>query len=117
MLSNYPDGVSGNEFEIAGPDYEETEHVECDSDSVPSVPVFLIVQWASHVEALADRGLINTESIIEQLWELGAQVGRATDEDGHCTFEGDADVIGFQGARWWTCPACETEHEKDQHDN
>ena len=29
MLSNYPPGVSGFEFEIAGPDYEVEDIVQC----------------------------------------------------------------------------------------
>lgn len=28
-LSNYPPGVTGNEYEIAGPDYEEEVEGEC----------------------------------------------------------------------------------------
>ncbi len=28
-MSNYPPGVSGNEFAIAGPDFEEERDIEC----------------------------------------------------------------------------------------
>ena len=28
--NNYPPGVTGNEYEIAGPDFETTEETECD---------------------------------------------------------------------------------------
>lgn len=31
MASNYPPGVSGNEYEIAGPDYEHDSDVLCES--------------------------------------------------------------------------------------
>ncbi len=29
MLSNYPPGVTGNEYEIAGPDFEQEVDQEC----------------------------------------------------------------------------------------
>lgn len=36
-MSNYPPGVTGNEYEIAGPDaeWEETKEVACDNDECP----------------------------------------------------------------------------------
>ena len=37
MRSNYPPGVTGNEYQIAGPDYEresETPCLECGEDAV-----------------------------------------------------------------------------------
>lgn len=29
MLSNYPPGVTGNEYQIAGPDWEQEDHRYC----------------------------------------------------------------------------------------
>ena len=51
MSSNYPPGVTGNEFEIAGPDYERESDVRCIECDGPTMAYgyrcdhWLICQW------------------------------------------------------------------------
>jgi hypothetical protein len=47
MLSNYPPGVSGNEPQIAGPDWEEKREVECDQ----VIDGDINCEWAGTVDA------------------------------------------------------------------
>lgn len=63
-LSNYPPGVTGREFEIAGADREESEQVECPecgNDAIEDVSYFGEQRWwtcsacHAHITQFADK--------------------------------------------------------------
>jgi hypothetical protein len=71
-LSNYPAGVTGREYEIAGPDseWEETKEFACGNDECENFEVEVEVE---------------------------------------------CEVESFRGTwrAFWTCPTCNTDHEKE----
>lgn len=84
IMSSYPPGVTGNEFEIAGPDYEQEEERTCDSNDVT------IKVWRRDSEELMEVEVI------------------------HCPFtDGEVTIFGYQSERWWKCPFCGIEHFED----
>jgi maleate cis-trans isomerase len=114
---SYPPGVTGNEYEIAGPDYEQEEKRACGQRDVvwhvvssagASAVALLVTQLrkvvldASGVEEL--RKLYSTALLAEGVDEVAFEV---------CPFDGEVLVQGFRGKRWWRCPGCGTEHEAD----
>lgn len=127
MFSNYPPGVTGNEFEIAGPDYEETEEVEC-QESAEMVPALVIKGLAAYAAVLKERLarailerdefeiLAVTRLLILHI-EGAASLADSSKEEGVCGYAGPADVQGYRNQRWWTCPACGAEHEEYQEDH
>ena len=84
-MSNYPDGVTGNEPQIAGSDEREIRmEVECDNEdwSPPDgLPGTTACGFSGHTDV--------TETI---------------------THRGRDEIIG---TREWTCPRCSTEHLED----
>mgnify|MGYP001278405177 CR=1 FL=1 len=108
MLSNYPPGVTGNEFQISGPDFEQEVDQECLSDT-QVVPVSLFDEMWEYVRKYLvpddDR-----EHVLDKL-EMFNLLRSQSETEGTCGFEGEALTLGYRGNYWWTCPACGAEHE------
>ena len=92
-LSNYPDGVTGNEWQIAGPK-ELTVVRECQGTEARVYPATL-------VDELIRSGTINFRT-------LTLDVSVMTEYD--CTFSGSVDAEIYDYELLWTCPTCGHEH-------
>ena len=89
-LSNYPPGVTGNEYEIAGPDseWEETRYCEkCEKDTVFGCETFRKQRSGICTECDFDIDLGSTDDEVDIDWEDVA--------------EQRADVEQFWGERGW----------------
>jgi hypothetical protein len=110
MTSNYPPGVTGREWQIAGPDREETMTLDCGVDE--ATLLILPKEWYEQlslemtwtVQEFADRVKARGQvrSLLESLVEI---------EDVACPFEGEVEVSFYGGIGSWTCPLCGTDHE------
>jgi hypothetical protein len=116
-LSNYPPGVTGNEYEIAGPDWEETVYRSCDSQKE-------FVIWPHEVNIILEQ-ISKLEDSPQKFYHLpelttklvqALRFGEASSVDSPCPFEGDVDAQGYGHTILWTCPLCNTDHE-DNNDN
>jgi hypothetical protein len=121
MGSNYPPGVTGREYQIAGPDYERTVKRACrasdveitlPNDDVPGLAHLAlgILDGKILIRRGADpvaRAKTRLQEIISA-YENGSKIDVA-----ECPFDGEVDVQGFQGVETWTCPLCGTDHEDD----
>lgn len=121
-MSNYPPGVTGREFEIAGPDYEEDRHLACEAEGVAvavvdagaRVALKQSTEYVANALAALDSG--DAETAARWLRNASARLPMAVAEVvdiGVCPFEGDVTVAGYHGEETWTCPLCETEHTTD----
>lgn len=104
-LSNYPPGVTGNELEIAGPDYEQDEERYCGAE-VQVVPAALAKDIVESV-LRAQEGLRVNADVLSILI-------RQAEIAGECGYEGEVTVYRYQRRQWWVCPACRTSHEEDE---
>lgn len=122
-MSNYPPGVTGNEYQIAGPDYEETQTKTCDQevDVIPR-PVFdaLASTITTHLNALTNainaRNIDAVERAADMLKIYAASAVETADEAtslGDCNWQGSALVEGYNGSELWQCDGCGHEHEYD----
>jgi hypothetical protein len=113
---NYPPGVTGREYEIAGPDWERDLHRACGAKNVT-----VNVVQGDPVQAALDA----LNSIGPDVpWEDGVKRARlaligdpVTDVDFDvCPFDAETLVEGFNGMESWTCPLCGTEHNDEPDD-
>lgn len=120
-MSNYPDGVTGNEYEIAGPDKEWEEEFECENDEFQFVMIHpdtfeyisklgrdlirikdsdnwqsLLYQYASRISTSVNMSDITSEIQTEK-----------------CGFVGYVDKQSYRGQIWWQCPRCGKEYEDE----
>lgn len=114
---HYPEGVSGNEFEIAGPDTEQEEQRTCGVAGVtlqtiePEGVAFLaeftavlreLIQYrAPHPEAV--------DYVMKLATKMGACISPPVEMD--CPFDGEVLVTTFGDEQWWVCPLCHARHE------
>ncbi len=122
---NYPPGVTGREYAIAGPDYEQEEHRECgaegvdvrilDTDTYQTLQTALadvhyLVGWLDAMgrDPLHERAIAVAQNAADR---LTAVVSASTIEVPVCPFAGETLVEGFDGVETWVCPMCGTEHE------
>lgn len=113
-MSNYPPGVTGNEYEIAGPDYERDEERECTMQDA----VIRVVNHESYDVYVAqiERMLVTDETpdpaaLLRYLQGVKDSVMKLDVE--YCPFEGYVTVQGYGGMEWWDCPVCGHRHEED----
>lgn len=98
-MSNYPPGVTGAEFAISGPDYEQVEQKTCGATNV----MIGMVPGDELQSAISAGRAVDISSIVAF--------------SGDCPWvDGDVDVQGYRHERWWTCPACGTEHTYELDD-
>ena len=125
-MSNYPPGVTGMEYEISGPDYEETEAKDCDNQQCLYVSAALvrdlIATVAQRLQVASQGGTLGADVAQKMatlsLDDLNAFVLALPDDEVEypCEWSGDVDVQGYQGQKWWTCPRCGTEHTEEIED-
>ena len=111
-MSNYPPGVTGNEFEIAGPQWEDTVERVCEAQDV-SVRV-IERDVADAIKHWQQSRKTDDEARAQQsmLWMLRDALVDDFDAE-QCQFEGKVDAWGYGGVTHWTCPKCGTEHEEE----
>lgn len=117
MMSNYPPGVTGHEYEIAGPDAEYDDTREC---GVEGASFFVA---GSHVQAALSKAyaLIKESddltdpairrdalyAIADGLTSLERIEGRT------CPFVGPVSIEAYRHSAWWTCPICDARHDEE----
>jgi predicted RNA-binding Zn-ribbon protein involved in translation (DUF1610 family) len=128
-MSNYPPGVSGLEYEIAGPDNEWEEEFECDNTNLRYVRITEntfnycselgkkiyktegqkslkenFYTYASRINSMFNSPQINPEVIVTE-----------------CTYVGTVLKESYRGNVYWECPSCgktyEESIERDRGDN
>jgi hypothetical protein len=117
--SNLPPGVTGGEYEIAGPDYEAEEFHACCAKTVDwhvltSVQLRSLEALVAGVRSLAFPPPGETPPVPVRLYGLAAaleQVEKVSFDE--CPFAGEVMVFGYRGRRWWRCPACGADYEND----
>jgi hypothetical protein len=122
-MSNYPPGVTGNEYEIAGPDREwEEEDWECTNQTRKFVKVHpnLVDQLRKLVNTHYNVNRFNEEK--ENFYSLVTSVSFYLlnyETDIHiepCGYVGDIAKQSYQGKSFWTCPQCNQDYEKYEDD-
>jgi hypothetical protein len=119
-MSNYPPGVTGNEFQIAGPDKESDEVRTCGKEGVTVLTVsdLDVLYLERSIEMLrADNAAKHPNAVTLALQRLHQIKSSIEDvEVVKCPFEGLVTVIGYQGVASWTCPLCREEHDEEYGD-
>lgn len=116
MLSNYPPGVTGNELEIAGPDWEGEIEVTCGERDVSlqcmeNGDIDNIKRIAS-VKGAQGSGKTRDADVIQQ--SLRRALSRLIDVTlAVCPFEGEVAAWRYRRVLHWQCPLCGTEHERE----
>lgn len=119
-MSNYPPGVTGNEFAIAGPDREWEEEFKCTNDEFEYV---MISPYAFEYISKLAKKYSNIDSLAEvkdnlyiYLGHLNACINLSSIttevQYGKCGF---SDVVLKQSYRdevWWDCPQCGKTYEE-----
>lgn len=126
-MSNYPPGVSGNEFQIAGYPERTTKKV-CGAEGVP---LNIADPWVSaratellnEIDFDAVKGRDYSTKVIlsnhraRNIYHLLlAAADQTFYAEGDCPFEGDIDTQYDYNYEWWSCPICGTEHEDSTED-
>lgn len=113
MSSNLPPGVTGNEYEIAGPDFERDEYRECpmEGTTVRTISGYGMNRLDEAI-AMLSAGGANLVVVLAHLRSARADID-TIDIDGECPFGGDVTVAGYGGVVSWECPACRTIHEDE----
>ena len=114
-MSNYPPGVTGNEFAIAGPDWDGTVERVCEAQDVEVVTieqevVTAIENWKAAIGTDAEE--IEKKHML--MWLKTADLKKIDQEQ--CPYEGKADAWSYGGVLHWTCPMCGAEHEEELYD-
>lgn len=112
---NYPAGVTGREFHIAGYDHEEETYRECGEQGVMICSfthdaAIEITRITSLLEGIA-KGSVSPAAatgLAASLSYLSTwRVERVEIET--CPFKGDVTIGWYKGNGTWTCPLCQTE--------
>lgn len=116
-MSNYPPGVTGNEFEIAGPDREVTETRECEAQDQHFHVLTrdgrnALAELGGIVAEVHDSGTVHPTTF-DAILSVTRRVERevVSVEEADCPFVGEVDVAYFRSSCWWTCPVCGSEHQ------
>lgn len=120
-MSNYPPGVTGNEYEIAGPDSEFEEEFECWNERfeyvriAPHVHKFCSdlgkkINRTPGVEELKNNYYRNF-SLINVMFNMPSISPEIVVEE--CDFNGVVLKESFRGKTYWSCPKCGKDYEED----
>lgn len=123
-MSNYPPGVSGNEYEIAGPDNEWEEEFECSNEKFEYVRISPhSFKWASDLgkkihttsgkQEVMDN-LYHYLSILNVCFSLSEMSSDVVTEK--CNFSGVVLKQSYRSLVWWSCPVCAKEYEEELED-
>lgn len=114
-MSNYPPGVSGNEYPISGPDFDGELKRACLAQNGRVK--------AQHIELAESLRFIRSICSNERLTlkDIASHLDHAIELATHtfmvdfdeCPFEGEVAAYGYRGLIEWTCPLCGFEHEED----
>ena len=113
MSDNYPPGVTGNEWQIAGPEREWDETVECDSEgfTVRTISMYGRNQIDNALKELGEDPL-NIHVAIARLRQALSDI-ETVDVDGKCPFVGDVTLQQYEGESSWECPICREVHMRE----
>jgi hypothetical protein len=119
-MNNYPPGVTGAEYEIAG-GIETEEYWQCESTvkaitiSMPTIldmseDIFTVfTQLRDHnyisYRALVDQKVRNIKRKLEDLTHSDDAI------EVDCGFYGTVLMESYKNKKWWSCPNCRKEHE------
>lgn len=119
MSGNYPPGVTGNEWQIAG--YPEgVWHGECQASEYNVAPLYLVETAIERIRlgltATSSRTyeervydvLVRVEQGLRVLWD------DARPDGSQCDWEGDVDAVFTLDTVEWECPRCGTAHEDER---
>ncbi|NBO58573.1 MAG: hypothetical protein EBU73_06505 [Chitinophagia bacterium] len=120
-MSNYPPGVNGNEYEIAGPDDEwEDEDFSCSNDEFDYVMIspaaFKYVSNLSKDYYKADH-LEDVKNNIRHHLSLLSAYFNSSDitteiQYGKCGYTGVVLKQSYRDEVWWDCPYCGKRYEE-----
>ena len=110
--SNYPPGVTGSEYEIAGPSWEGEVNRECGRQADLS-PVTTTLRDAIidvvREKVPIEKGRRALQSALDEAMDYSDQR--------ECPFDGEVYAWAYGGVLHWTCPVCGYEHEEDGRDD
>lgn len=119
-MSNYPPGVTGREYEIAGPDNEWEEEFECWNEEFQYIRISTFAfQWASDLgkkvhtttgKEDVKNHLHDYLAILNALFNMPDMASDIITEK--CDFVGDVLKQSYRGKSWWQCPKCGKEYEE-----
>ena len=111
-MSNYPPGVTGNELEIAGPDWEGETERACTSRGEVELEVLSCEDLAT-LRRWAARDITETITTYDLRRLVGGIITTLLPK---CDWEGEVEAWSYGGTLHWTCPLCGYEQEEDQND-
>lgn len=123
-MSNYPPGVSGNEYEIAGPDREWEEEFKCSNDEFE----YVMISPHAHLE-LSKLGAMyndtrNWDAVKEKPWFFLSQINTLINyssitsevQYAKCGYVGEVLKQSYRNEIWWDCPQCGKTYEETERD-
>jgi hypothetical protein len=123
-MSNYPPGVTGNEYEIAGGN-EFEEHFDCEATTeYVTVTRLQLYRLSDHALTLyndfKNNGTISEYLINTRLKKLMHELNGYYHSDEiiekTCDFSGEVLKEEYKGTVMFECPKCEKEYEYDRWD-
>jgi len=108
MLSNYPPGVTGNEPEINGPEWEGTVERACEQEADlnivgQEVASLINAYVTSQYDEFVEKRLLRAIKYKNRPFIL------STD----CPFYDTVDAVIYDGMLRWECPLCGYDHEEE----
>jgi hypothetical protein len=120
-----PPGVTGHEYQISGPDWEDDQEVQCDAEQVViHVSLDRERRAAATAKDYVERALSaaatgDADAAARFLRVALPQMAQAAPEQVHleaCPWDGVVTVQGYQGESWWECPVCGAEHTRTREE-
>lgn len=120
-MSNYPPGVTGREWQIAGPDYEGPMMRRCEADDVRWVAAVVVTSRMQEIQRLTEmrKDALRPDYFDTEIARQVAALLEPPDEqvtEGPCEWEGEVDVQVYGTTATWDCPRCGTTHEDELDD-
>lgn len=128
-MSNLPPGVTGSEYQIAGPSWEGVLARACDNDDddlrLLTSEALIAVQYLTSAVETFDRVFMEQpderqkiadawQQVFRRMGSLNSLLKREAEITvrGACPFEGAVDGEGSGHTLWWTCPVCGMTHDE-----
>ena len=120
-MSNYPPGVSGNEYEIAGPDNEwEDDDFACSNDEFEYVMIspatFEYISEMSRLYYMENHLAQIRDNLRHRLSLLSAYIDSSNIttevQYGKCGYAGTVLKESYRDQVWWNCPHCGKRYEE-----
>ena len=115
MLSNYPPGVTGNEPEINGPEWEGEIERDCSNGGEVYVISRDLVRRMQKWEETKGQTLPSEVAFMERMLLIAVahELKSLVPVDIDCPFYGNVDAVIYDGMLLWECPLCGTEYEEE----